>query len=53
MTHDSCIFIERACLKESSESVGRRARAAGKAGDVRRKRGEEKSVVVCEVGKNV
>ena len=23
MTHDSCIFIGRACLKESSESVGR------------------------------
>jgi len=24
MTHDSCIFIEGACLKESSESVGRK-----------------------------
>ena len=23
MTHDSCIFIERACLRESSVSVGR------------------------------
>jgi len=49
MTHDSCIFIERACLKESSESVGRRARAAGKARDVRRKRSEREERGVCEV----
>jgi len=25
MTHDSCIFIGRACLRESSESVGRKS----------------------------
>ena len=25
MTHDSCIFIGKACLRESSESVGKKS----------------------------
>jgi len=28
MTHDSCIFIGRACLMESSESVGRKSESS-------------------------
>ena len=27
MTHDSCIFIERACIRESSESIGRKSKS--------------------------
>jgi len=32
MTHDSCIFIERACLKESSESRGRKSESGRESG---------------------
>ena len=46
MTHDSCIFIGRACLRESSESVRRKSESSRES---ERYKEEEKSVVVCEV----
>ena len=33
---DSCIFIERACLKESSESVGRKSESSRESGRCKR-----------------
>ena len=41
MTHDSCIFIERACIRESSESIGRKSKS-GRGRESKRCKEEEK-----------
>jgi len=39
MTHDSCIFIGRACLKESNESVGRKSESGRESGRCKEEEG--------------
>ena len=40
MTHDSCIFIEKACLRESSESVGRESESGRESERCKEEEGE-------------
>ena len=49
MTHDSCIFIGRACLRESSESVGRKSESGRESERCKEEEGEREERGVCEV----
>ena len=49
-----CIFIERACIRESSESIGGKSES-GRESERCKEGGREvkERSMVCEVGKNV